>query len=96
MVIGVLRLGIQIPENHSLKGKRAALRPLLNALAKEFGVSVAEVDHQDLWQRAEIGISVVSGDKRHANRVLSAVLDRAGAWRGEAMLTTTSMEFIEL
>jgi uncharacterized protein YlxP (DUF503 family) len=96
MVIGVLRLEIQIPANRSLKGKRAALRPLIATLAREFSASVAEVGEQDSWQSAEIGVCVVSGDRRHANGVLSRIHDRAAGWSGEAILGRSSMELIEV
>jgi uncharacterized protein YlxP (DUF503 family) len=96
MVVGVLRLELLIPENHSLKGKRAAIRPLLAALHREFGVSVAEVAEQDTWQRATIGVSIVSSDRRHADSVLSAVLDRAAGWSGDAMLGGSRLEMVDV
>jgi len=52
MVIGVLRLTLYLPENHSLKGKRSVLRKIKARVANEFNVSVTECDGHDLWQRA--------------------------------------------
>ena len=96
MVVGVLTLDLGIPENHSLKGKRAALRPLISALAREFGVSVAEVADQDLWQRATIGVAVVSGDRRHADSVLSTVLNRVADWEGDLLLGSSQVELLDV
>lgn len=96
VVVGILRLTVDIPGNRDLKGKRGALRPLMSALAREFGVSVAEVGDHDRWQRASVGVCVVSGDRRHADRVLQAVLERAADWSGDAVLGATSMELIDV
>ena len=52
---------LHIPGCQSLKERRSVLRPLLSDLARRFGVSVAETGHTDLWQRAEVGMAVVSG-----------------------------------
>ncbi len=65
----------RLPENQSLKGKRRVLKSITTRVASKFNVSVAEVDDQDLWQLATLGISCVSNNKRHANEVLSRVVD---------------------
>lgn len=70
MVVGVCRLKLYLPGNGSLKQKRARLRPLLNRLHKEFNLSAAEVDLQDVWQSALIGLAVVSNEPGHAHTVL--------------------------
>jgi uncharacterized protein YlxP (DUF503 family) len=59
----------------SLKGKRHALKGLKEKLRHRFELSVAEVDHQDLWQRATLALAYVSGDSRHANEVISKAVD---------------------
>jgi len=75
MNIGVCRIRFRLPENLSLKGKRRVLKSITTRVASKFSVSVAEVDDQDLWQLATLGICCVSNDKRHANEVLSKVVD---------------------
>ena len=60
MVVGVLRLVIYLPENHSLKGKRGVLRKIKAQVANHFNVSISESDDQDLWQRATLGIVAIS------------------------------------
>ena len=75
MHVGVCRIRFRLPENLSLKGKRRVLKSITTRVGNKFNVSVAEVDDQDLWQLATLGISCVSNDKRHANQVLSRVVD---------------------
>ena len=75
MHVGVCRIRLRLPENLSLKGKRRVLKSITTRVGSKFNVSVAEVDDQDLWQLATLGISCVSNNKRHANEVLSRVAD---------------------
>ena len=71
---------LHVPESRSLKAKRAAIRPIVDGLRHRFQVSVAEVDHQDQWQRAAIGVAVVGGAAIAAAR--GARLGRALRRRG--------------
>jgi uncharacterized protein len=64
---------LHVPESRSLKAKRAAIRPLVDGLRHRFRVSVAEVDHLDQWQRAAIGVAVVSGSVTQLEQVLDSV-----------------------
>ena len=64
-------LDVHFPGSRSLKEKRSLLRPMLERLQRHLRVSVAEVSHQDLWQRATLGVAVVSG----SNSVLTQLLD---------------------
>ena len=66
---------LDIPGCQWLKERRAALRPVLSGLAHRFGVSVAETGHNDLWQRAEVGVAVVSGQPGQC-RTLADEVDR--------------------
>ncbi len=56
-----LTIHLHLPENGSLKGKRRELLAIKAALSRRFGASVAEVDHQDLWQRSTLAAGLVSG-----------------------------------
>ena len=60
MHAAAVRVELRIPDAHSLKEKRGRVKPVIAELRKRFGVSVAEVDHQDLWQRTTLGIAVVA------------------------------------
>jgi len=75
MNVGMCRIRLRLPENLSLKGKRRVLKSITTRVGSKFNVSVAEVDDHDLWQLASLGICCVSNDKRHANEVLSRVVD---------------------
>jgi uncharacterized protein len=74
MHIGLLTLEILIPEAHSLKEKRFVLRSLKDRLRK-FNVSVAECEHQDLWQRATLGIVSISSDHLVLEKTLNSVVE---------------------
>lgn len=78
MFIGVARFELFIPEATSLKDKRHVLRSVTMAVTKKFNVSIAEVDHQDLWQRAAVGISCVSQSMGQCRKVLQEVEKAVG------------------
>jgi uncharacterized protein len=67
------RFELRIPGAQSLKAKRHVLKSLTSSVRRTFDVAVAEVDHQDLWQRATIGVAAVAEEAYHARRVMSAV-----------------------
>lgn len=75
MNVGVCEIKLRLPENMSLKGKRQVLKSITTRVRNKFNVSIAEVDDQDLWQLATLGICCVSNNKRHTNEVLSKVVD---------------------
>ena len=75
MNIGVCKIRLRFPENLSLKGKRQVLKSIIGRVRNKFNVSVAEVGNHDRWQLATIGICCVSNENRHANEMLSKVVD---------------------
>ena len=75
MVVGVLRLTLFIPENHSLKGKRQVLRAIKARVRQKFNVSIAESGDHDLWQRAELGICQVGVDRAFVDSALRQVVN---------------------
>lgn len=80
MVIGILRFNLYLPENGSLKGKRRVLRSLKDRLRSQFNVSVAEVEFQDLWQKAGIAVVTVSPDRAYADGMLQKILNKVDSW----------------
>jgi len=74
MNVGVCRIELRLPENQSLKGKRRVVKSIITRLQNKYKVSVAEVDSQDLWQLATLGIACISNHRRHANETLSSVV----------------------
>lgn len=74
MVVGVLKLTLFLPENHSLKGKRGVIKKIKARVANTFNVSVAECDAHDLWQRAVLGVSRVGTDAAEVDSALRQVV----------------------
>jgi uncharacterized protein YlxP (DUF503 family) len=74
MHVSVCQMELRLPENHSLKGKRQVIKSIITLLQNKFNVSVAEVDNQDLWQLATLGIACVSNHRRHADETLANVV----------------------
>ena len=74
MIVGTLRIRLLLRGAHSLKEKRSVLRSLKDRLAGKFNIAIAEVDHQDVWQTAEIGVAAVGTDTRFVQKVLAGVL----------------------
>lgn len=74
MPVGVLTLEILLPYAHSLKEKRAVLRKMRDRLRARFNVAVAELDHQDVWQRATLGVVSLSDSQTLLESVFRQVL----------------------
>ena len=92
-VIGVLTLELRLENSHSLKDERHVVKGLKERLRHRFNVAVAEIDHQDLWQRAAVAAVTVSADRGHAGQVLQSVEEEAAAMLGPA-LTGTVVEWL--
>ncbi len=75
MALGLLTIHLHLPGCSSLKEKRSRLKPLLARLHREFNISVAEINHQDVWQDAVIACALVSNDHNHTQRSLQRVVD---------------------
>ena len=73
MYAAALRFELWIPESQSLKTKRAAVRPIVDGLRHRFKVSVAEVDHQDTWQRAAVAVAAVAESDGRLREVLATI-----------------------
>jgi uncharacterized protein len=73
--VGVCTVKLRLPDNLSLKGKRQVVKSLVARVKNKFNVSIAEVEDNDLWQLATIGICFISNDQRFTNEVLSKVIE---------------------
>lgn len=80
MLVALERFDLRIPGCGSLKEKRHVVKTLAAAIRQKFNVSVAEVDHHELWQRTALGVSVVATDGYHAKRVLHEVEKLVERW----------------
>lgn len=72
-MIGILTIHLHLPGCASLKEKRARLKPLLNRIHREFNVSVAEMDRQDMWQEAVVACALINTDTAQVHRSLQTV-----------------------
>jgi len=75
MFVGVCTIEMHIPDSGSLKTKRQSLRSIKDRIRSKFNVSVAEVDDNDLWQKASLAVAAVSNDKAHLNQTMDHVLN---------------------
>lgn len=87
--IGVLTLELRLENSHSLKDKRHVVKSLKDRLRSRFNVAVAEIDHQDLWQRSAIAAVTVSPDHGQAERVLQSVEQEAASLLGPDLAEAT-------
>lgn len=74
MIVGSLLLQLRLPGNQSLKGKRQVVKSLIARLHNRYNVAAAEVDDNDRWQVASIGVVCVSNNAAHANEILENVV----------------------
>ncbi len=86
MFTGIVRIELFLPSSGSLKDKRSIVRGLKDRIRQRVGASVAEVDHQDLWQRAALGVAVVSGERRQVTEMLQAVRSVADGTPGAEVI----------
>ncbi len=83
MPVGVMTLDIHLPYSHSLKEKRAVLRKIRDRLRARFNVAVAELDHEDVWQEATLGVVSVSNSRPLLEGLFRQVLAEAESVLGE-------------
>lgn len=88
-VIAVVNLELRLNDAHSLKDKRHVVKGLKERLRHKFNVAVAEIDHQDLWQRSLIAAVTVSSDRQVAESTLSQVEEEAYNLVGTALVSAT-------
>jgi len=80
VLVALCRFDLRIPGCRSLKEKRHVVKTLSAAIRSKFDVAVAEVDHQDLWQRTTLGVATVSSEQHHARKVLHEVEKLIERW----------------
>ena len=73
MHVGAVRFDLRLPAVHSLKEKRAVIRPILDGARHRYQVAASEVDHQNQWQRSVLGMAAVAGKAHHVEEVLDSV-----------------------
>lgn len=94
MPIGLLTLEIHIPDARSLKDKRQVLRSLKDRLRAHYNVAVAELEHQELWQRSRIGVITLSCDPKHLEESLAEIAAESERVLGRD-LVSQNIEYFE-
>jgi len=94
IAIGVARIALRLPENHSLKGKRQVVKSLIARLHNKFNVAAAEVDTLDSWQIITLAVACVANEEGHAHRVLASIVSFTQSERPDLELIDYSTEII--
>jgi uncharacterized protein len=89
VTVGVARLTLFLPGSHSLKEKRMVLRRVKDRVRQKFNVAIAEVEENDVWQRAVVGLALVGNDRRFVDGALDEVVRFV---RGEAEVINSERE----
>jgi uncharacterized protein len=96
VLVALERFDLRIPGCGSLKEKRHVVKTLTNAIRSTFNVSVAEVDHHDLWQRTTLAVAVVTGESYQGRKVLQQVEKLVDRWAEvEVIDTETTLHYPE-
>lgn len=95
MVVGIGFIEFRLNDCRSLKGKRSIVKSIVARLRNQFNASVAEVGSNDVYQRAEIGFSMVGNDRQVINSKIDKVFNMAESL-GLAEIVETDMEIINL
>ena len=93
MIVGTLKFRLHLRDSHSLKDKRRVIKSLKDQLGNKFNISVAEVEDQDQWQVAELGIAAVGTDTPFVQSVLSSVENYVRFFGGVTVIDAQSETF---
>jgi len=93
MFVGSLALDLLLGDVHSLKEKRAVVKPIVAELRRRFAVAAAEVGDPDLHRRAQVGVATVAGRPAQVTDVLDAC-ERLLAERPEVTLLSTHRQLV--
>ncbi len=93
MLTAITRFDLRVPGCGSLKAKRHVVKTLTAALRSRFNVSVAEVDHHDLWQRTAIAVAAVDREQYHVRRVMHEVERFVERW-AEVEIIAADLELV--
>jgi uncharacterized protein YlxP (DUF503 family) len=80
MIVALARITLHLPDNQSLKGKRKVIKGLMEKIRNRFDAAIAEVDDHDLWQKAQLGMALVSNDSQlldaRVNKIVHFIEDQ--------------------
>jgi uncharacterized protein len=92
--VAAMRAELRIRDARSLKDKRRVLKSLMSEVGRAHPIAIAEVDHQDLWNRATVGVAAIASTPGHVERMLRAAERDIDGWEGVEVLTT-AISFLE-
>ena len=90
--VGLLSLELHFPGSRSLKDKRVVLRSVKDRL-RRLNVTIAEVDHQDLWQRSTLAVAAVGSEQRAVERSLESVVEEVER-KGTGVVVSSQVEWL--
>jgi len=94
MIVGVSQITLHLPGCHSLKDKRQIIKSVTARVRHQFEVAIAEVEDQDRWQIAKLGISCISNSGQHAGEILGHVQRFIEETRPDIIVTNTETEIL--
>jgi uncharacterized protein YlxP (DUF503 family) len=94
MIVGLSQITLHLPGCHSLKEKRQVIKSVMARVRQQFEVAIAEVDEQDRWQIAKLGVSCVSNSSQHIDEILGRVLRYIEETRPDIQVTNSEVEII--
>jgi uncharacterized protein YlxP (DUF503 family) len=94
MKVGVSQITLHLPGCHSLKVKRQVIKSIMARIRQKFEVAIAEVDEQDRWQIAQLGVSCVSNSSQHIDEILGRVQRFIEETRPDVIVSNTEVEII--
>jgi uncharacterized protein YlxP (DUF503 family) len=94
MVVGICTLALDIPDSKSLKDKRRVVKSVIARVRNQFNVSVAEVDDNDVWHSAVIGMACVSNDPAYAHGLLEKAVRSVANTRLDANVADYEIEIL--
>ncbi len=95
MNTGIAKIQLHLPENQSLKDKRRIVKSIIARLHNQYNVSIAEVDDNDLWQLATLGISCVSNNSHHVDETLTKIINFISHTYPELEIVNQEIEIIQ-
>ena len=95
MVIGVCQITLHLPDSHSLKEKRQIVKSIIARVHNQFEVAIAEVENNDRWQIATLGMSCVSNSSQHASEVLEHVQNYIEETRPDLIISNVETEIMQ-
>ncbi len=88
----ICKIQIHLPFSHSLKDKRQIIKSITSRIRNSYNISVAEVDDNELWQIATIGIAYISNSQAHNGNIMDSILNFIKANYPEIEITNHEIE----